>query len=181
MIGPEAQLSENKIESIANQTNASTSPQINVGNSPIYISYLGNTSITEDSVYVANSGSNTVSVISPAITTVKNIAVGNRPFSIATHPFADSVYVANSGSNTVSVIDLANNTVIKNIAVGNYPVSIAIFPFRHSNTNTVLQFDLYAYVANSGSNTVSVIDPANNTVIKNIAVGNYPVSIAILP
>ncbi|MGH9977464.1 MAG: hypothetical protein ACRD8Z_16775, partial [Nitrososphaeraceae archaeon] len=33
------------------------------------------------------------------------------------------------------------------------------------------------YVANGESNTVSVINPANNTVIKNITVGAYPISI----
>lgn len=140
----EAQLSQNKLESIANQTNVLMSPQFNVGNRPISISYLGNTSITEESVYVANSGSNTVSVINPAITTVKTIAVGDDPRFIAISPLGESVYVANYGSNTVSVIDSANNTVIKNITVGKFPESIAILRD-------------YVYVANSGSNTVSVI------------------------
>ena len=36
------------------------------------------------------------------------------------------------------------------------------------------QFDDSIYVANSGSDTVSVIDPVTNTVIKNIPVGNGP-------
>jgi YVTN family beta-propeller protein len=168
--GTEAQLSQNKIESIANQTNVSTSPQINVGNSPTYISYRGNTSTTEDSVYVANSGSNTVSVINPDITTVKTIAVGINPVSIAISPFGDSVYVVTEGSNNVSVIDPANNIVIKNIAVGNLPASIAISPFEYS-----------VYVANEGSNTVSVIALANNTVIKNLTTGINPALIAISP
>src|SRR5688500_9630225 len=38
-----------------------------------------------------------------------------------------------------------------------------------------------AYVANSGSDTVSMIDPAINAVIKTIAVGNGPVSVAVNP
>ena len=35
--------------------------------------------------------------------------------------------------------------------------------------------EISVYVANSGSNTVSVIDPATNTVIKNITVGDNQV------
>ena len=51
-----------------------------------------------------------------------------------------------------------NNTVIKNITVGDNPGSS-------------YGFGDAVYVANSDSNTVSVINPANNTVIKNIKVG----------
>ena len=44
-----------------------------------------------------------------------------------------------------------------------------------------MQVEDYVYVANSDSNTVSVIDPTTNTVIKNITqLGIDPISIAIL-
>ena len=114
-------------------------------------------------VFVANSGSDSVSVINPANNTVmKDITVGSNPSSI--HRYGDAMYIANSGSNNVSVISLANNTVIKNIAVGAYPISII------TSMNAI-------YVANGESNTVLVINPDNNTVIKNIAVGANPSSI----
>ncbi|MGH9602362.1 MAG: YncE family protein [Terriglobales bacterium] len=38
-----------------------------------------------------------------------------------------------------------------------------------------------AYVANSGSNTVSVINTLNNTVTKTIAVGSAPLSVGSAP
>lgn len=56
-------------------------------------------------VYVANFGSNAVSVIDTAThTVVTTIPVGVGPFGVAVT--ARNVYVANSGSNTVSVIDV---------------------------------------------------------------------------
>jgi hypothetical protein len=46
----EAQVNENKLEYIINQTNVATSPQIIVGDGPSYVSYFGNDSIIRDSV-----------------------------------------------------------------------------------------------------------------------------------
>ena len=54
-------------------------------------------------VYVANSGSNNVSVIS-GTTVVATIPVGNIPYGVAYDSENGYVYVANSGSNTTSVI-----------------------------------------------------------------------------
>jgi YVTN family beta-propeller protein len=39
----------------------------------------------------------------------------------------------------------------------------------------------FAYIANSGSNTVSVVDAASNTQVATIAVGNRPIVVAISP
>ncbi|MGB8641290.1 MAG: YncE family protein [Nitrososphaeraceae archaeon] len=155
----EAQLSQNTLESIANQTRVLTSAQIEVEELPIEI-YT-----TADATYVANFRSNTVSVIdSDTNTVIKNIHVRDGPRFIDALAGGGAVYVANFRSNTVSVIDSDTNTVIKNITVGASPGSI------HRYGDAV-------YVANSDSNTVSVINPANNTVIKNIKVGANPGSI----
>lgn len=62
--GTEAQPSENMLESIVNQTKLLTSAQLSVGSGPSYIATL------EGAIYVANSGSNTVSVIDPNTNTV---------------------------------------------------------------------------------------------------------------
>ena len=59
-------------------------PQINVGDGPLYVSYLGNHSIIKDTLYVANSFTDTVSVIDPATATVKNIRVGASPRVVVT-------------------------------------------------------------------------------------------------
>ena len=156
----EAQLSQNTLESIANQTKVLTSAQIEVEELPIEI-YT-----TADATYVANFRSNTVSVIdSDTNTVIKNIHVRDGPRFIDALAGGGAVYVANFRSNTVSVIDSDTNTVIKNITVGDRPRFIDALA------------GVAVYVANSDSNTVSVINPANNTVIKNIKVGANPGSI----
>lgn len=48
-------------------------------------------------------------------------------------------------------------------------------------TTTVLQRLVYAYVTNSGDNTVSLIDTATNNVITTVPVGNSPYEVSINP
>ena len=141
-------------------------------------------------IYVANTGSNTVSVFNTAtgqpIDTNPNVA-GTQSISVGSSPSALAIsgtrlYVANTGSNTVSVIDTttynridANPSIFSmDIAVGSSPSALAISGTR-------------LYVANRGGNTVSVIDTATNKVIDanpsifsmNIAVGSSPSALAI--
>ncbi|MGH9976058.1 MAG: hypothetical protein ACRD8Z_09530 [Nitrososphaeraceae archaeon] len=59
----EAQVSENTLESIANETKVLSSAQVSVGDSP-------NSIVIGNAVYVANWGSDTVSVISRITNTV---------------------------------------------------------------------------------------------------------------
>jgi YVTN family beta-propeller protein len=61
-------------------------------------------------------------------------------------------------------------TVIARIRVGRNPAGIAYNPFNG-----------YIYVANSLSDTVSVIDPNTNTVVATIPVGRGPQEIAYNP
>jgi YVTN family beta-propeller protein len=156
----EAQVSENTLKSVTNQTNANalTKAQINVGDYPNFIEGFG------DYIYVANSLSDTVSVINPNNNAVvKSIDVGSFPTFIK--GFGDYIYVANSGSDTVSVINPNTNTVVKSIDVGSSPTFIG-------------GFGDYIYVTNFYSSTVSVINPNSNTVVKNITVGEGPNFIA---
>jgi YVTN family beta-propeller protein len=58
------------------------------------------------------------------------------------------------------VVDTATNTVVGNIAVGATPEGVSVTPDG-----------AFVYVANSFSESVSVIDAATNTVIATIATG----------
>jgi len=118
-------------------------------------------------VYVANLGSDSVSVIDPFInnnfsnkdserdmgSVVANIPVGDEPEDIDINPNTNTIYVSNAQSDTVSVIDGKTNKVSTNIPVEN-PRGIAVNP----NTNTV-------YVTHRDSNIVSVIDGNINAVV----------------
>jgi YVTN family beta-propeller protein len=95
-------------------------------------------------VYVANSGSNTVSVIATASNTVTaTVTVGSNPRGLAITAAGDLVYVANSGcdwtpatrvsgcpaagAGSVSRIATATNTLAgSNITVGSTPSHIAL-------------------------------------------------------
>jgi YVTN family beta-propeller protein len=151
----EAQVIRDTGTSITNQTTP-TGDQMGVGE---MVSF-NETSGFIDSIYVANSKSNTISVIDPFTNTViKNITVGDVRYNVET--FGNYIYIANTASDTVSVIDPATNTVIKNITVGDWPFDMETFGDS-------------MYISNWISDTVSVIDPATNTVIKNITVGDWP-------
>jgi YVTN family beta-propeller protein len=145
---------------------------IPVGRDPVYI--FGD---PFTKIYVANSGSNTVSVINTKTNGVEaNIPVGRKPVNIFGDPFT-KIYVANSGSNTVSVINTKTNGVEANIPVGRKPVyGFGITNMGQENTMGHLMYSHAIFVANSDSNTISVINTTTNTV-KNIPVGRDPVYI----
>jgi YVTN family beta-propeller protein len=110
-------------------------------------------------IYVANSGSGSVSVIDAvrnvAIGTIK---VGTNPRRIALNAATNRLYVANQGSSNVSVIDGERNVVEATIPTGDAPGAIAVNP----TTNRV-------YVANCAKNQVVVIDGAANAAVGAIA------------
>jgi YVTN family beta-propeller protein len=139
------------------EVNASSAPSypkyIQVGDDPQYIAV----NPTTHKIYVANTGSNTVSVIdSFAEKVVTNVRGING--HLAVNDQTNKIYVANAGSNTVSVIDGRTDNVIGNAAkVGLHPTDIAVNP----KTDKI-------YVANTGSNTVSVIDGSSLKNIKNV-------------
>ena len=117
-------------------------------------------------IYVANSGSNSVSMINIGADTVSaTIPVGDTPMGIAVNLNGTRVYVANQGSNTVSVINTATNTVIgPPISVGPQPYSLTL---TYDNS--------LVYVANS-DDTVSVIDTRTNTVVRTVTIDPNPES-----
>jgi DNA-binding beta-propeller fold protein YncE len=121
-----------------------------------------------NTIYVANNGDGTVSVIDGAACDAANttgcgqtppaIPVGNAPNGVAVNPSTDTVYVSNGADSTVSVIDGAtcNATHMggcgqtpQTVAVGNGPYPIAV----DQRTDTV-------YVGNVGDSTLSLINGA---------------------
>jgi YVTN family beta-propeller protein len=94
-----------------------------------------------------------------------------NPFGIAVASNNTRAYVGLSGSNTfanpgetppgaqpkVAVVDLLTLTVLRTIDVGTSPIQLAASPSGDR-----------VYVANSGSNTISVIRTADNTVVGTI-------------
>ncbi|WP_028600249.1 DUF7507 domain-containing protein [Paenibacillus pasadenensis] len=123
------------------------------------------------SVYVANSGSNTVSAIDQTTNSVVATIPGFfTPQQLDATPDGTRVYVANLANGTVSVIDTAANAIVGTIAVGGGPNGIVI-----DRTGA------RGYVTNSTDGTVSVLDLTSDTVIATVRVGINPVGVDVTP
>ena len=104
--------------------------------------------------YVANNGSNDISVFSidqttGALTPGAPVAAGAAPVSVTVDPSGRFAYAANQGSDTISVysIDQATGALTPGTAAaaGTFPVSVTVDPSGR-----------FAYAANFGSDTISV-------------------------
>src|SRR2546427_881926 len=128
-----------------------------VGNGPWGVGYDSGNGYA----YVANSGSNTTSVIS-GTTVVATIPVESFPLGVGYNNGNGHVYVANFYSKNLSVI--SGTIVVATISVGEGPIGVA-----YDNGNGDV------YVANGGSYNVSVI--AKTTVVATVPVGTLPCGI----
>jgi YVTN family beta-propeller protein len=88
-------------------------PKIAVGNIPNSIAVEA---FDFNTVYVANGGSNSISVISGENNSrIKDIRVGEEPRAIGINEMTNTIYVVNSESDSVSVIDGTDNNVVAGI------------------------------------------------------------------
>ena len=131
-------------------------------------------------IYILNPLDAIVTVLDSKSGTVKNIPVGSGSVCfrncITVDQLNNKIYVANTFSDTVSVIDGNSDTVKKNIPVGDRPTFILVSRYQGVGLGKVglLPPEYKIYVANTFSNTVSVIDGSSDTVKKNITVGLNP-------
>jgi YVTN family beta-propeller protein len=124
-------------------------------------------------VYVTNTDSDSVSVVSEAtlaVTTTIALGYGTAPTGVVVTPDGATAYVADSGTDVVSVIDTSTNAVTATIAVGDDPTAVAVGP----NGADV-------YVTDTLSNAVSVIATATNSVTSTVGVGEFPSAITVGP
>ena len=122
--------------------------------------------VSNDAVWVANFGANTVSRLDPnnlKPETSAPITVGKGPSAIAVG--GGAVWVADRFSDLVSRIDPFTNTTTT-VRVGRRPDALA-YGFGS------------VWVANGGSGTVTRIDPRTSSVVRTIKVGNSPSGIAV--
>jgi serine/threonine-protein kinase len=121
-------------------------------------------------IYVANSVSDTVSILDPGPQPAvgKTLTGFSRPWGVAVSPDGARVYVTNSGSDSVTVIDGATDEVlVPAVGVGAEPRGVAVAA------------DGTVYVANYGGNSVSVIDPEREYAAIHVSVGAGPEGVAV--
>ena len=118
-------------------------------------------------VYVALSGEDAVEVIDVAGGEIINrvrLSQGDRPQEMALTPDGKYLLTVNAGSNTVSFIDPLSFFELGRINVGNGPHSILIDP----NTGR------RAYVFNTLSSTISVLDIPNRGIVTTLSTDPGP-------
>ncbi|HIB54406.1 MAG TPA: hypothetical protein EYO39_06310 [Nitrospirales bacterium] len=98
-----------------------------------------------------------------------------RPIAISMMPILNQAYVTgvardNSGGRSVTVIDVVTDDVISTIEVGESPAGVTFHPNGDQ-----------AFVANSASNTFSVIDTLTGQVTDEIATELNPWAIGVTP
>jgi YVTN family beta-propeller protein len=120
-------------------------------------------------LYVANSGSNDVTIIDTSIdTAVERAPTGKHPLLPCVAPDRDVVYLPSGPDKTLTVV--GGGKRVGTLAVGEAPHDVAASPDGR-----------WVYQPNSGSHTVSVIDTHSHSVIGEIAVGLGPGHIAFSP
>lgn len=127
-----------------------------VGDGPMGIAVNPKTNL----IYVTNSLSNTISVISGSDDKIiKNISTAFPPLQVVVNPSTNKVYVSHQGS--VSIIEGLNNTLIDNIPISSRdPMAMSVNP----NTN-------YIFVGDGISKNVSAIDGIENKELAIISTG----------
>ncbi len=134
-----------------------SSVSLPAGAAPVFLSATDN-----NSVYVANSGTNTVSEISTTSEViVRTMNVGPTPVALAELPNAQKVYVANRGTGT--------NPVNGSVQAIN-TVDGSVIPIANSSWNspvwTVARTDnARVYALDQGTGVVSVIDTSVDAVV----------------
>ena len=124
-------------------------------------------------VYVANSDSDTVSVLNSADAIIATIAVGGQPWSVAVSPDGGTAYVSNRTSGDVSVIDATTLRVRSTIPVGAQPCGLEVSQDGH-----LLYVDVYR------ESLVAVVDTRTDQIVTKISVGDKnkrPYGMAISP
>jgi len=139
---------------------------IPVGLSPNYVTV----SPDDSRVYIVNSFSPSISVISTASNKVIATIPTVSPNQIALTTDGAKLYVTNSLNNTVEVYDTSTYALLLTIPVGNGPGGMVMSPDG-----------LHVYVTDINDNAISVIDTKTNVVTNTISVGNHPDGITIGP
>ena len=125
--------------------------------------------------YVANGGSNTVSVIDVVhVRQQAVLQVGSRPVALAANPRTNEVYAASQGAaggnGSLAVIDAAANRVAATLPLRRMPSAVAV-----DGASDRL------YVTNAGSNSVSVLDLRKRRLLGVVGAGEAPDAAAVSP
>jgi YVTN family beta-propeller protein len=127
-------------------------------------------------IYIANYGSNNVTVIDGGTNDTTTVSAGQFPYDVRVNPSTNKIYVSNYCGNDPTCQSAGTVTVIDGATNNTATVDVGMAPFQAA-VNTVTN---KIYVSNSSGNTVTVIDGATNQT-SSVTVGNGPAGLAVNP
>lgn len=176
---------------VINTATRTVTGDIPVGNEPIGI-HINPTPFG----FVTNRADNNVTLIRPlALDAIGDLPAGTTPSGAAGTIDGELAVWTNRGSNTLTVHGI-RTAVQRSVATGSNPIAVDVVQYESLPNQTVNRINnlgapvALAYVANSGSDSVTVVDittnpgdPANFTaaVLTTITVGDSPVAVAFQP
>lgn len=141
--------------------------KVGTGKTPSALAY----DAQNNNIYVANQGSNSVTVINGSTNRViDTLNVGRGPTALAFDSVNGNMYVANAFSHNLSVINSTTENISDTIPVGTFPDGISVDPLNNM-----------IYVANRNASTVSIINGTSGNDFLTIASGKYPSAVAFDP
>lgn len=127
--------------------------------------------LATNTLYVANSGSLSVSVVNAFTNSiVTDIMLDKAPHGIAVNSNTNNIYVTHSdASDSITIIDGSTNKVLRDVVIGGRPFGIAV----NQNTNRI-------YVTNAASNSLSVLDGSLSASASTSPTGSWVPQLIIL-
>ena len=163
-----------------------TPPTVTVGSFPAGVAVNQAT----DTIYVANSGGTTVSVINGAACnatvtsgcghTPPRIHLGKHPSAVAVDQATDTIYTLNPGApGTVSVINGATCNATVTTGCGQTPPTVTVGNASNLEGLAVNPATDTIYVVNTGDDTVSVINGATCNATVTSGCGQAPAHVTV--
>jgi YVTN family beta-propeller protein len=112
-------------------------------------------------IFVGDSDSNNISVISDATNSVVSTIPSGTPYGLAYDTGKGEIFASNNGANDVNVISDLTNKVVASIPIGG-PSSGIVYDHAMGEV----------FVANDGGSSIVVINDTNDTVVASIPVGS---------
>lgn len=140
-----------------------------------------NAAITSDSRYaiVCGFNSNSVKIIDLETNTIiADVATGARSSVISLTPDDAFAYIGNISANTVSVVELNGAASVEIAEIPCGLIGVSYVTCMVSSDVRVSPDGAYCLVAASFDNKVKVIDTSTNTIVADLAVGDFPLQIA---
>jgi YVTN family beta-propeller protein len=119
--------------------------------------------------YLVSYQDSNVTILDGVTDSAKRVHTGNHIWGMAINPKTHKIYWGGTGGTDLRVFDTGSETV-GHVKVGEIPCAIAV----DETANRV-------YVANYESNSVSVVDGRDDTVLATVDVGKHPQAIAADP